>query len=261
MQNSVINTSFWCSFSSDSLLFQVKISRNWKFSRMWGVPWKVNCGCVQKQLLLTHLCLPGAFLCDFFFYSWLMQYFKISNSQEIFGTGWCFWTLTVGRLISQLTRAAPHNIIYIKQGLISIRALLWISGWLVYICSEPGRTPGSHSHKWVVKSRFCCFQHWLVLPGLLQGTQALPGKTTSHLHFSWYFIPGAFSILKSALRSFTASIFPASVSVLQHHSLVLCLVTSWQVFLWEILMLWIFEELEEVSFWIDTCSEYFIWQA
>lgn len=80
---------------------------------------------MQKQLLLTHLCLPGASLCDF--YSWLMQYFKISNSQEVFGTGWCFWTLTVGRLIliSQLTRTAPHNIIYIKQGLISIRALLW----------------------------------------------------------------------------------------------------------------------------------------
>lgn len=183
---------------------------------------------MQKQLLLTHLCLPGASLCDF--YSWLMQYFKVSISQEIFGTGWCFWALTVGRLMSQLTRTAPHSIIYIKQGLISIRGLLWtLRLFSLYLLWTRQNT--WISHKWVVKSRYCCFQHWLVFPGILQGTHVLAGKTISHLHFSWYPIPGAFSILKSALTSFTVSIFPGSVSVLQHQSLVLCLVNSWQVFL------------------------------
>lgn len=188
---------------------------------------------MQKQLLLTHLCLPGASLCDF--YSWLMQYFKISNSQEVFGTGWCFWTLTVGRLIliSQLTRTAPHNIIYIKQGLISIRALLWTFRlFSLYLLWARQNTWISLTSEWW-KADNCSFQLWLVLPGLLQGAHVLARKTTSHLHFSWYLIPGAFSILKSAFTSFTASIFPGSVSVLQHQSFVLCLVTSWQVFLWE----------------------------
>lgn len=186
---------------------------------------------MQRQLLLTHLCLPAASVCDF--YSWLMQYFKMSNSEEIFGTGWYFWTLAVGRLICQLTRTAPHHIIYIKQALISIRALLWTLRLFSLYLLGARRTPGSHSHKWVVKSRYCCFQHWLLCPGLLQGAHVLAGRTASHLHFSWNLIPGAFSILKSALTSFTTSIFPGSASVLQHQSFVLCLVTAWQVFLWE----------------------------
>lgn len=86
--------------------------------------------CLRKLIVVAckssscwHTCACLVLLCDF--YSWLMQYFRISISQEIFGTGWYFWTLTVGRLICQLTCAAPHNFIYIKQSLITIRALFW----------------------------------------------------------------------------------------------------------------------------------------
>lgn len=160
-----------------------------------------------------------------------MQYFKISNSQEIFGTGWCFWTLTVGRLICQLTRSAPHNIIYIKQGLISIRALLWtfrlFSLYLLW----------ARQNTWISLTQVSGEKQILLLSALAGFPWASAGNSCAGRQNSFTFAFQLESyprcILKSALRNFTASIFPGSVSVLQHQSLVLCLVTSWQVFLWE----------------------------
>lgn len=148
--------------------------------------------------------MPACCFCVWFLFLADAMFQNVQLSRD-FWTGWCFWTLTMCRLICQLTRTAPHNIIYIKQGLISIRPLLWTFRLFSLYLLWARRTPGSHSHKWVVKSRYCCFQHWLVCPELLQGTHVLAGRTASLLHFSWNLIPGAFSILKSALTSFTTA--------------------------------------------------------
>lgn len=187
---------------------------------------------MQKQLLLTHLCLPGASLCDF--YSWLMQYFKLIQLSRGFWTGWYFWTLTVGRLISQLTRTAPHNIIYIKQGLISIRALLWAFRLFgLYLL-------WARQNTWISLTQVNGEKQILQLSALAGFPWPSAGNSCAgrqnNLTFAFQLVsyPRCFEHFEISFNKFhTASIFPVWVSVLQHQSFVLCLVTSWQVFLWE----------------------------